>query len=83
MVNKITTLPCLGLDSRLGNNSGSLDPSSQKIFELTQIVQINYRYFVAKIKFCQKLPLFCRKNEMFVKIITIFIDEIDIRIDFP
>ena len=63
---------------RRGNNGGSRDPSSHKIFELTENFYGNYRYFVAKMKFWQKLPLFCRKNEMLVKItITIFIAEME------
>ena len=44
--------------TRRGNNGGSMDPSSQKIFELTGNSLV-------------KLPLFCRQNEILVKITTI------------
>ena len=60
-----------------GNNGGSRDPCSQKIFELTENILGNYRYFVAKMKFWQKLPLYCRENEMSGKIITIFITKME------
>ena len=62
---------------RRGNICGSQDPSSQKIFEFTENFKGNYCYFVAKMKFWQKLPLFCRENEMLVKNIPIFSAEIE------
>ena len=39
------------LFSRGGNNGGSWDPSSQKIFGLTENFQLNCSFFVMKIKF--------------------------------
>ena len=55
-----------------GNNGGSWDPSSQKIFGLIENFQLNYRFFVVKIKFWGKLQLFRWKNEFFAKNTTIF-----------
>ena len=52
---------------RGGNNGGSWEPSSQKIFGLTENFQLNHRFFVVKIKFWGKLQLFRWKNEFFAK----------------
>ena len=38
-------------ESRGGNNGGSWDPNSQKIFGLTENFQLNCSFFVMKIKF--------------------------------
>ena len=61
------------IDSGIGgNNGGSWDPSSQKIFGLTEKVQLNHRFFVIKIKFWKTLQLFRWENEIFAKNTTIF-----------
>ena len=60
------------LTSRGGNNGGSWDPSSQKIFGLTENFQLNCCFFVVKIKFWVKFQLFRWENEIFAKNTTIF-----------
>ena len=67
----------LGPKSRLGNNGGSRDANSQKILELTENFKGNYPYFVTKMKFWKKIQSFCHKNEMLLKIIAIFIAEME------
>ena len=65
------------MSGRRGNNGGSRDPGSQKIFEVAENFEGNYCFFGAKMKFWKKLPLFCREKETLVKIITIFIAEME------